>query len=41
VDKIDSIYADKINIGSVSIPLGRVFKNEFLKKLTQNKQSIK
>jgi hypothetical protein len=31
--KINSLQAEQVMIGVVAIPIGRVFKNEFLKKV--------
>lgn len=33
LDKIESIQADQVLIGGTSLPIGRVFKNEFMKKV--------
>jgi DNA-binding LytR/AlgR family response regulator len=41
LDKITSVHADKIMIGNISIPVGRVFKNELLKKIQDNAPVIK
>jgi DNA-binding LytR/AlgR family response regulator len=32
LEKINSIQAEQVMIGNIAIPIGRVFKNEFLKK---------
>lgn len=32
LDKIERIQADQVLVGGTSLPIGRVFKNEFLKK---------
>lgn len=31
--KIDQLKSDEVSIGNVTLPIGRVYKNEFLKKL--------
>lgn len=36
LDKISVVQAEQISIGSATIPIGRVFKNEFLKKVLAN-----
>jgi len=33
LDKINSLQAEQVMIGEAAIPIGRVFKNEFLKKV--------
>jgi DNA-binding LytR/AlgR family response regulator len=33
LDKITDYTSEKLTIGNISLPIGRVFKNEFLKKL--------
>jgi DNA-binding LytR/AlgR family response regulator len=33
LDRINSVQAEQVMIGEIIIPIGRVFKNEFLKKL--------
>ncbi|WP_207514739.1 LytR/AlgR family response regulator transcription factor [Longitalea luteola] len=36
IDKITGVQAEQISIGSATIPIGRVYKNEFLKKVLLN-----
>jgi DNA-binding LytR/AlgR family response regulator len=38
LDKIDSVQAEQVMIGDIAIPIGRVFKNEFLKKALSMQQ---
>jgi DNA-binding LytR/AlgR family response regulator len=33
LEKIDAVHADQVMIGDTAIPIGRVFKNEFQKKI--------
>lgn len=40
VEKITSIYAEHITIDETVIPIGRVYKNEFLKKVLPNKKIV-
>ena len=37
LDKINSIRAEQVMIGDIAIPIGRVYKNEFQKKLSWHK----
>lgn len=37
LDKINSVHAEEVMIGDIAIPIGRVYKNEFQKKLLWSK----
>lgn len=34
LEKVNGVFAEHIKVGTVTLPIGRVFKNEFLKKLS-------
>jgi DNA-binding LytR/AlgR family response regulator len=38
LEKINDLQAEQIMIGDTAIPIGRVFKNEFLKKISANQK---
>lgn len=38
LDKINSVQAEHIVVGDITIPIGRVFKNEFLKKALSSQE---
>ena len=38
LDRIDTIQAEQVIVGDAAIPIGRVFKNEFLKKVLPAKK---
>jgi len=38
LEKINDLQAEQIMIGDAAIPIGRVFKNEFLKKISANQK---
>lgn len=40
LEKIDSVQAEQVMIGDIAIPIGRVFKNEFLKKILSTQKII-
>lgn len=40
LEKIDAVHTESVLIGRTSIPIGRVFKNEFLKKLRANNRLL-
>lgn len=35
LEKIHSVHAEHVSIGGITVPIGRVYKNEFLKKIIQ------
>ena len=37
LDKINSVHAEQVMIGAIAIPIGRVYKNEFQKKMLWSK----
>ncbi|OQP58334.1 LytR/AlgR family response regulator transcription factor [Niastella populi] len=37
LDKINSVHAEQVMIGNIAIPVGRVYKNEFQKKMLWSK----
>lgn len=39
LDKINSVQAEHVMIGDIAIPIGRVFKNEFLKKVLSTQEN--
>jgi DNA-binding LytR/AlgR family response regulator len=38
LEKINSVQAEQVTIGGITIPIGRVFKNEFLKKVLSTRK---